>query len=518
MIKIFTTTVLFIICATKLPAQCWQNIYAGSSANHSMGIKADGTLYAWGENDNGEVGDNTTTEKPSPVSISTSTDWKAIAVNGNHTLALKNNGELWAWGYNGWGALGDGTTNNQTQPIRIGTQTDWDTIAAGQGSSHAIKTDGTLWAWGYNGYNAVGIQGAVYYNTPTLVNSHTNWKAVSVGNHSGIALKTDGTIWQWGNGYYFGAPAVTPIQIGADNDWKMVSHGSEHTLALKNNGTLWAWGNNLTGQLGDGTIGGSYSGLPKQIGTDNDWLYISAGGAASFAIKTDGSLWGWGSNSYGQQGDGTNIGKTVPTRIGTSTDWKSVSAGPYHTFALKNDGSLWAAGLNDRGQLGVGNTTNSNTFALVDCNSAMPVSFGVIHAVINNNKLQVDWETLNESNNSHFEIEVSKNGRTFYKVGTVTSKAAGGISNSPLNYNFELDLTSASYLAISLLPLTFLFCYSNRKRNKLLFITTFLLIAFISCQKNSKSVVVNTKYIFVQIKQVDKDGSFKTSPVITVTY
>src|SRR3989344_1483851 len=124
-----------------------------------------------------------------------------------------------------------------------------------------------------------------------------------------------------------------------------ISARYKHTIAIKSDGTLWAWGYNLYGQLGDGTT--SQRNSPVQIGTDNNWVSISAGGYHTIAIKSDGTLWAWGSNDYGQLGDGTMVDKTTPAQIGTDANWVSISAGDYHTIALKSDGTLWAWGRNN---------------------------------------------------------------------------------------------------------------------------------------------------------------------------
>ncbi len=431
--KKIIATCSFLSISLFLQAQCWQTVSTGNAANHSMAIRSTGTLFGWGENVNGQVGDHTTTNRLSPTTVGTITDWKVLAVNGTHTMAIRSNGELWGWGENAGGELGDGTSSNKVAPTRIGTATDWDTLSAGAGFMHAIKNDGTLWAWGYGGYNQLGVWAGVNVYTPTLVNSSTDWKAVSGGVFSAAALKTDGSLWQWGNGYYQGAPSGVPVQIGTATDWRMMVHGAEHNLALKNDGTLWAWGNNLTGQLGDGTSGGVHTGLPKQIGTDNDWLMIAAGGAASFAIKTDGSLWGWGSNAYGQLGNGTTIDKTIPTQIGTAKDWKSVVAGSYYTLALKNDGTLWAAGLNDKGQLGLGNNANSNTFTQMDCGTVLPVTWLAFTACKQGNTSILKWQTTSEQNTAYFAVERSSSAGTFERIGTVQ---AGGNTNATRSYSF----------------------------------------------------------------------------------
>jgi alpha-tubulin suppressor-like RCC1 family protein len=148
-----------------------------------------------------------------------------------------------------------------------------------------------------------------------------------------------------------------PIQIGTANDWQSIYAGCGHSFAIKTNGTLWAWGWNSIGQLGTGTN----SHVPIQVGTSTNWQSASAGGTHSVALKTDGTLWAWGSNQYGQLGNGTTNNSYVPIQIGTATDWQNVSAGLYwHTTALKTDGTLWAWGDNEYGQLGDSTYIDSN--------------------------------------------------------------------------------------------------------------------------------------------------------------
>ncbi len=516
------STLIFLFFTIYAQAQCWQTMTTGNSSNHSISITTTGRLYGWGENADGQLGDNSTTYKNIPTSIGTAADWKIIAPSANFTLALKTNGELWGWGNGAGGQLGDGTNLNYQIPTRIGTENNWDTISTGAGFSHAIKTDGTLWAWGSGGYNQLGT-GGIYHNVPTQVGTAADWKSVSGGVFSAVALKNNGTIWQWGNGYYIGAPSGVPVQIGSDNDWKVVVHGAEHNLALKNDGSLWVWGNNLTGQLGDGTNGNSYTGLPKQIGNDNDWAFISAAGASSFAIKTNGTLWGWGNNSYGQLGNASNTDLLVPTQIGTETNWHKVAAGAYHTLALKNDGTLWATGLNMSGQLGTGNNTDLNVFSLVSCNLVLPVRFGNVNADIEHQKLIVKWQTLQEIDNSHFEIEISRDGKMFKKIGTVMSKAQDGNSTTPMEYSFELVLQNNSLASLSLVPFLLLFSFIGKNKRKflvlpLLFfgIASFLLL---SCSKEQNIIPTNEKEIaFVRVKQVDKDSQAEFSNIIMVKH
>ena len=280
---------------------------------HTLVLESDGSLFAWGWNNYGQLGDGTNTDRWTPVQIGTDNNWVSIAAGYLHTAAIKSDGTLWAWGGNYYGQLGDGTNTDRWIPVQIGTDNNWVSIAAGGYHTIALKSDGTLWAWGWNNFGQLGN-----------------------GTH------TD----RW-----------APKQIGADTRWVFISAGVSHTVALKSDGTLWAWGNNAVGQLGDGTNTERWT--PVQIGTDNNWVSIAAGYAHTIALKSDGTLWAWGLNNYGQLGDGTNTDRWTPVQIGID-NWVSIDAGDYYTVTLKSDGTLWAWGLNNYGQLGDGTNADSN--------------------------------------------------------------------------------------------------------------------------------------------------------------
>ncbi|MFH1227954.1 MAG: hypothetical protein V1701_08635 [Planctomycetota bacterium] len=353
----------------------WQKV--ATSGSHTVALKTDGTLWTWGGNPNGQLGDGTFDSKNVPTQIS-GTNWSAVAVGGRHTVALKTDGTLWAWGGNHDGELGDGTTKYKNVPTQI-TGTNWSAIAAGYYYTIALKSDGTLWTWGENDFGQLGDGTTAGKNVPTQI-SGTNWSAIAAGNAHTVALKTDGTLWAWGNGndgqlgngehripaLYIIEYRTRPIQIAGTN-WSAVAAGTFHTVALKQDGTLWTWGENYDGQLGNGTTGDNKA-RPTQIAGTN-WSAIAAGDAHTVALKTDGTLWTWGSNNAGQLGDENNPippllfshnANARPTQI-AGTNWSAIAAGLSHTVALKQDGTLWAWGRNDYGQLCDGTTTDRNT-------------------------------------------------------------------------------------------------------------------------------------------------------------
>jgi alpha-tubulin suppressor-like RCC1 family protein len=360
----------------------WAAIAAGS--HHTIALKSDGTLWAWGYNYQGQLGlgdSGIGTDRNSPVQVTQDlgsnsfTGVASIAAGDVHTLALKSDGSLWAWGSPGNGRLGNGSTSGYvTKPQRIGLDNNWVTISGGSYHSLGLKSDGSLWAWGFNAAGQLGFgpSDLVDRTTPVQVTpAGGNWVEIAGGNGHSAGLKSDGTLWTWGFNTWGqlgnGLPIAvySPAQITTvDTKWVSTAAGIAHTLAIKSDGTLWAWGYNAYGQLGDNTTTNSL--VPKKIGIDTDWVSIAGGEAHTVAIKSDGTLWAWGWNGLGQLGDGTTANKNIPTKIGSVTNWVSIATGADHTVAIKSDGTLWAWGANNYGQLGDGTTNNSNVPMLIN--------------------------------------------------------------------------------------------------------------------------------------------------------
>lgn len=351
------------VIKTAIVTGIWQSIEAGYSS--TFGIKNDGTLWAWGKNTfSGQLGDGTTINRNTPVQIGTATDWKTVSPGNNHTVGLKIDGTLWAWGV---GQLGDENIPWSLIPVQIGTSK-WQSVLASYFYTLGIKTDGTLWAWGSG---PLGNETITYSTIPLQIGTESNWKSISADANHAVGLKTDGTLWAWGNNGT-GSISKIPVQVGTSTDWKSASTGSYYTIGLKNNGTLWAWGYNAVGQLGDGTYTDKKT--PVQVGTATNWGSVTAKGGHTAALKTDGSLWAWGYNGSGELGDGTLIGKASPIQIGTATDWQSISAGGGYTIGLKADCTQYSAtGNNSDGQLGDGSTIAKKSFECI----IGPASFSI---------------------------------------------------------------------------------------------------------------------------------------------
>ena len=325
----------------------WGKIAAGEY--RTLAIKSNGTLWAWGRNNYGQLGlgfSGYYTAVSSPVQVGAFTTWSEIESGDYHNLAIYHNGTLWAWGKNSNGQLGDGTTTYRSAPVQIGALANWLAVAAGSYFSLAIKTNGTLWAWGHNNYGQLGLGNTSNSSSPVQVGALTNWSKISCAPSSGyfvIATKTDGTLWSWGQGQYgvlglnmtgaYGSGMYSsPKQVGALTTWDNISCGSTSAIAVKSNGTLWSWGANPAGQLGDGTT--TYRSSPVQVGALTNWSSKIGSGTSHFsAIKTDGTLWSWGANIQGVLGHGHESYRSSPVQVGALTTWVNISSGFRHSHA-----------------------------------------------------------------------------------------------------------------------------------------------------------------------------------------
>lgn len=363
--KLLLFILLFIYCHT-IQSQCYEKITFGGA--HTTAQKSDGTLWGWGFGSWGELLTSNTTE-PSPIQLGVSTDWNVIKNGTSNTFAIKNNGTLWGCGSNQLGSLGvNSTTQLFTTFQQITTASNWVKVAPSSYFTIALKADGTIWAWGQNTTYQLGHAPASAQQLfPTQVGTATDWVDIASGTaDTSFAIKSNGTIWGWGANpssiiiYGSSTSSVsTPTQIGTSTDWMKMSVGGQHILAQKTDGTLWSWGSGQV--LGTGGTP-SVTNIPQQISTDV-WKSFSAGSSTSFGVKADGTLWGWGINTNGQLADGTSTDRLVPTQIGTETTWATVQARKYATtMATKTDGSIWYWGRNYYGEFGNGSSYVSGYF------------------------------------------------------------------------------------------------------------------------------------------------------------
>jgi alpha-tubulin suppressor-like RCC1 family protein len=341
----------------------------------ASGLVVTPSLLGWGSGTKGELGNGSASTSRTPVFTSAGgTNWKQVSGGDECTVAIKTDGTLWGWGINGSGQLGNNSTVNvlYTQVTTFAGGTDWKQVSANTFGAHtaAIKTDGSLWTWGANGSGQLGINNIDTRSIPiTTFAGGNDWKQISCGSGHTAAIKTDGTLWIWGF-VDFGRLGInldttsksTPVTtfVGG-NTWKSVSCGNAHTAAIKTDGTLWIWGRNSYGQLGINNLTQQNTPVTTFVGGTN-WRFVLAGTNHTAAIKADGSLWTWGRNGQGQLGINNTTNKSTPvTTFAGGTNWKSVAGGWQHTVALKTDGTVWTWGWNDQGQLGINDNISRST-------------------------------------------------------------------------------------------------------------------------------------------------------------
>ena len=330
----------------------WNAVSQGVPQNGAffLFVKSDGGLYGVGRNtQRSELGQNSRTHNySSPIQIGTDTNWSGNITGGTESsAAVTNNGELYVWGNNEQGMLGLNDRTHRSSPTQLpGTwSTAHNTLATHNSAMVAIKADGTLWSWGYN----LGSQGRLgqgnntEYSSPTQVGTDTTWATVAHNGTSGAAIKTNGTLWTWGynedstgqSGQNNQTNYSSPKQVGTDTTWSSISGSGSGRFraAIKTDGTLWTWGRNNYGQLGAGDSGNGGSttarSSPLQIGTDTTWWQVRVGNSVCHAVKTDGTLWSWGHGNNGAMGTNTpdNIDYSSPTQVGTDTNWKTTEYG-----------------------------------------------------------------------------------------------------------------------------------------------------------------------------------------------
>ncbi len=317
-----------------------------------------GEIWTWGLNSVGQLGDNSTVNRSSPVSVVGGfTDWCQVAAGCESSSAIRLNGSLWMWGSGTGGQLGDNTTISKLSPVSVvGGYTDWCQISGGQAFTLAVRANGSLWAWGCGSCGRLGSGTITNRSSPvSVVGGFTDWCQISAGTQFAGGIRSDGSLWMWGAGTsgQLGDNTIvnksSPVSVvGEFTDWCQVSVGQQ-SAAIRTNGTLWAWGNNTNGSLGDGTTV-SKSSPVSVLGGFTDWCRVSVSHLSTVAaVRTNGTLWAWGCNSFGELGDETTIRRSSPVSVvGGFTNWCQVSAGCCTTAAIRTDGTLWNWGVSER--------------------------------------------------------------------------------------------------------------------------------------------------------------------------
>jgi alpha-tubulin suppressor-like RCC1 family protein len=346
-------------------------IEISARGNYTMAITNKNVTWGWGNNSNGQLGDNSIIQRNTPVSVAGAVKtFCQISAGIVNTMAIDKNGRVWTWGNNQFGQLGDNSTTPRRTPVSVlGAVKTFCKISTVSFLTMAIDKNGRAWGWGYNIYGQLGNNSTTSQRTPvSVLGAVKTFCQISAGGVSGvgyvIAIDKNGRAWAWGynaNGQ-LGDNSVTsrltPVSVlGAVKTFCQISAGEgfqSHTMAIDKNGSAWGWGFNSTGQLGDNSITSRLT--PVSVaGAVKTFCQISAGGTHTMAIDKNGRAWGWGNNGQGRLGDNSITSRRTPVSVaGAVKTFCKISAGTNHTIAIDKDGRAWAWGSDSNGQLGLG--------------------------------------------------------------------------------------------------------------------------------------------------------------------
>jgi len=280
--------------------------------------------------------------------------------------------QLWSWGRNDYGQLGIGANPDRSSPVQVGALTTWAEVSGGGGFTAAVTTSGTLFSWGNGGDGRLGQgESSISRSSPVQVGALADWAKVHTGQAFCAAIKTNSTIWSWGSNYngQLGrnsnngsstlAQRASPVQIGSLTNWARVSVGARFCMAVKTDGTMWSWGRNTYGELSQNDTDDRSS--PVQVGSLTTWSKTAAGYNHCLAIRTNGTLWSWGRNLSGQLGHNNNIERSSPVQIGALTTWAEIAAGDNFSLAITTSGTLFAWGGSSAGQTGINTNQNASS-------------------------------------------------------------------------------------------------------------------------------------------------------------
>ena len=346
-------------------------VAAGS--RHTLLIDSSGNVWAWGQNDYGQLGINNQTQQLEPVKVSNLSNIVAVAAGDNHSLALDNAGNVWAWGRNNQYQLGNDTTNDSLIPVKAFSGAK--AISAAANYNLALKNDGTVWGWGEaceancsyaltGGNGHTPVQMCYNTNRPTDIHPFVNVKGIAAAPRFAAYLFNDGRLCR--QGYFIdtvGAPTYSPMgHYSSLMGVQGLAAGDDFLAALLEDGTVATLGNNLQGQFGNGGQSSATPASPIPYAKVKDLtgvVGIAAGGAHGVALKSDGTVWTWGKNQSGQLGNGNNIASLVPLQAEGLSGITAVAGGRDNTLAVQSDQKVYAWGDNSAGQLGNGDKLNS---------------------------------------------------------------------------------------------------------------------------------------------------------------
>jgi len=359
----------------------WTQVTAGNI--YTTAIRSDGSLWTWGRNTEGQLGQNNVILQSSPVQVGNSS-YTQVSGKWSHTSAIKADSTIIGYGSNTYGELGDGTTIAKSNPVTLSssfTNTSWTSVSASVNHTAAIRNDGRIYIWGLNTSGQLGDNTAISKSNPVSLASPfdtSSWTQVDLGRDFALARRLDGKLYAWGfndlgqlgivnSTFPIGGDTLNrsnPVLI-SDSSWIQVSAGFDHSLAIRSDNTLWTWGSSVAIGL---------------VTEPMSWLAVSGGATHTLGIRDNGTLWTWGTNDQGQLGNSTTVIRLSPVQIGL-TRWASVSAGSSYSHAIDQAGLLYAWGLNSSGQLGDNSSINKSSPVQIGSSSWIEVTDGVNHTL-----------------------------------------------------------------------------------------------------------------------------------------
>lgn len=332
-----------------------------SGVEHTCATRIDGSLYCWGNNRYGELGDGTTVGSATPVRVLPDVQWTAVTTGVFHSCGLRRDGTVWCWGRNYAGQLGDGTRVNRSSPVRVGADADWRQIGAGGGHTCGIRRDGSLWCWGGTDYGqsddgtGTGVPPAEAVLQPERVGAASDWVDVSAHWYEVCGVRGDGSLWCAPDPRLVvdGGTRRMFTRVGTDSDWANVAVGVLARCAVRRDGTLWCWG-----WLDTPGGGGVEVPEPRRVGDERSWTGVLGGSYEFCGTQRDGSLWCWNRARHSSSDDAGTPG-APPQRIALPPRCTAVSLGADFACMRGDDGSTWCNGDNGSGMLGNGSTGGS---------------------------------------------------------------------------------------------------------------------------------------------------------------
>lgn len=350
-----TATVGQLEASARIEVDRFIAIRAGAA--HTCAVTSTGAGYCWGDNAHGELGDGTVEQSSVPRLVSGGHVWARLTPAANHTCGLTRVGEIYCWGDNVRGQLGTGNVQASTVPAPLYGGGTWVSVQAGGMATCAVADTGDGYCWGAGGHRQLGDGGSDDQVAPVLVTGGHSWSEIRAGFVTSCGVASGEAGYCWGSGDYYGQLGdgswerkATPSAISGGMAWRHIDLGWWHSCGLDADGQIFCWGSDEFGQLGDGPLT-TGSDVPSPVQGAQEWAMVTAGALHTCAVTSAGEAFCWGRGVFGQLGNGTPTEVLVPSLVSGGHVWSAVDAGSEHTCGLTTDGAPYCWGENSKGQI-----------------------------------------------------------------------------------------------------------------------------------------------------------------------